>query len=219
MTQTRWEAILSMASLYFKHSAMNSGKTTQLLQAHYNYFERGMNPVAMTAKIDDRYGIGKITARIGLDLYAETFQKETDILAHIIAINVDKPVDVLLVDEAQFLTEEQVLQLARVVDELSIPVMCYGLRTDFRGKFFEGSDALMRYADKIEEIKSICWCGKKASFTARIDAKGNIVRDGDQIGIGGNDMYTALCRKHYITGVAKPVRETSDDTENTTKVA
>ncbi len=208
-----------MASLYFKHSAMNSGKTTQLLQAHYNYFERGMNPVAMTAQIDDRYGVGKITARIGLDLYAETYQKETDIFEHILKLNEDKPVDVLLIDESQFLSEAQVQQIARIVDELSIPVMCYGLRTDFKGQFFEGSEALMRYADKIEEIKTICWCGKKASFTARIDAKGNVVRDGDQISIGGNDMYTALCRKHYMAGISKPMRDEADDKQTDIKVA
>jgi len=197
-----------MASLYFKYSAMNSGKTTQLLQAHYNYFERGMNPVALTAQIDDRYGSGKITARIGLDLYAESFSEETDVFEKIAAMHELKPTSVLLVDEAQFLTEAQVQQCAGLVDELNIPVMCYGLRTDFMGNLFSGSEALMRFADNLEEIKTICHCGRKANFTARLDEKGHIVRAGQQISIGGNDMYVAVCRKHYMSGDAKPVSET-----------
>lgn len=192
-----------MASLYFKYAAMNSGKSTQLLQAHYNYFERGMNPVALTAKLDDRFGAGKITARIGLDLYAETFDRETDLFPLIEKMNDDKPVDVLLIDEAQFLSEAQALQCARIVDELDIPVMCYGLRTDFLGKFFPGSETLMRLADNIEEIKTICWCGKKATHTARLTPKGDMVRAGQQIAIGGNDMYTSLCRRHFMRGEVK----------------
>lgn len=192
-----------MASLYFKYSAMNSGKSTQLLQAHYNYFERGLNPLAMTARIDDRYGQGKITARIGLDLYAETFDKETDIFETVLELHKENPVNAFLVDEAQFLTEEQVFQCARIVDELDIPVMAYGLRTDFMGKLFEGSEALMRLADNLEEIKTICWCGSKATHTLRIDSKGNAQREGEQISIGGNDMYISVCRKHFTTGQAR----------------
>lgn len=189
-----------MASLYFKFAAMNSGKSTQLLQAHYNYFERGMNPMALTARIDDRFGNGKITARIGLDLHAETFATDTDLLALIKAAHETKKIDALLIDEAQFLTFEQVLQCAKIVDDLGIPVMCYGLKTDFMGNLFPGSEALLRYADNLEEIKTICWCGRKATHTARVTAKGTVASEGAQIAIGGNDMYVSLCRKHFMRG-------------------
>ncbi len=188
-----------MASLYFKYAAMNSGKSTQLLQAHYNYIERGMHPVAMTAQLDNRYGEGKITARIGIDLPAYTFNKETNLYDFIRQQNDKAPVDALLLDEAQFLTEEQVFQCAKVVDKLDIPVMAYGLKTDFLGKLFVGSEALLRLADNIEEIKTICWCGSKATQTARV-SDGEVVRAGAQIAIGGNDMYTSLCRKHFTDG-------------------
>lgn len=188
-----------MASLYFKYAAMNSGKSTQLLQAHYNYTERGMNPLALTAQIDNRYGAGKITARIGLDLPAMMFNAETDVFELVSGMHKIKPIDVVVIDESQFMSKAHVLECARVVDELDIPVMCYGLKTDFMGKLFAGSEALLCYADKIEEIKTICWCGKKATMTARV-SDGRVVRDGEQIAIGGNDMYTALCRKHFING-------------------
>lgn len=196
-----------MASLYFKYAAMNSGKSTQLLQAHYNYFERGMNPVAMTASIDDRYGAGKITARIGLDLHAELFGKNTDIFSTIEKMHKEAKIDALLIDEAQFMTEAQVFQCAKIVDDLNIPVMCYGLKTDFMGKLFPGSEALLRLADNLEEIKTICWCGKKATQTARITPKGEVVREGAQVAIGGNDMYVSLCRSHFMKGEAKPLRQ------------
>lgn len=189
-----------MASLYFKFAAMNSGKSTQLLQAHYNYFERGMNPMALTAKIDDRFGDGKITARIGLDLHAETFISDTDIFDLVKKAHETKKVDALLIDEAQFMTPEQVMQCAHIVDDLDIPVMCYGLKTDFMGKLFPGSEALLRFADNLEEIKTICWCGRKATHTARVTAKGDVVREGAQVAIGGNDMYVSLCRKHFLRG-------------------
>ena len=192
-----------MASLYFKYAAMNSGKSTQLLQAHYNYQERGMNPVAMTANLDNRYGVGKITARIGLDLEVDTFAPTTDIFAHIQRKAKEQPIDALLMDEAQFLSEAQVFQCARIVDELDIPVLCYGLKTDFMGRLFTGSEALLRLADNLEEIKTICWCGRKATQTARVTPDGKVVRAGQQIAIGGNDMYTSLCRKHFILGEAK----------------
>jgi thymidine kinase len=188
-----------MPSLYFKYAAMNSGKSTQLLQAHYNYIERGMHPVAMTAQLDNRYGEGKITARIGINLPAFTFSRETDIFAFVQEQSKKAPVDALLMDEAQFLTEAQVYQCAKVVDQLDIPVMCYGLKTDFLGKLFTGSEALLRLADNIEEIKTICWCGSKATQTARVSG-GEVVREGAQIAIGGNDMYTSLCRKHFHAG-------------------
>jgi thymidine kinase len=192
-----------MASLYFKYAAMNSGKSTQLLQAQYNYFERGMNPVAMTAQIDNRSGVGKIASRLGIDCPAYTFDKTTDVFAFTEEMNAEKSVDILFIDEAQFLSEEQVFQCARVVDELGIPVMCYGLKTDFMGKLFPGSEALLRLSDNIEEIKAICWCGKKATMTARLTPKGDMMTAGAQIAIGGNDMYTALCRKHFMKGEAK----------------
>lgn len=195
-----------MASLYFKYAAMNSGKSTQLLQAHYNYVERGMNPVAMTAQLDNRHGAGKITARIGLDLHAETFDKTTDIFAHIDGMNRQKKIDALLIDESQFMSETQVFQCAKIVDDLGIPVMCYGLKTDFMGKLFTGSEALLRLADNLEEIKTICWCGKKATQTARVTEAGDVVREGAQVQIGGNDMYMSLCRKHFTRGEINAAR-------------
>ncbi|HCS23291.1 MAG TPA: thymidine kinase [Alphaproteobacteria bacterium] len=198
-----------MASLYFKFAAMNSGKSTQLLQAHYNYFERGMNPMALTAKIDDRFGSGKITARIGLDLHAEVFTPETDVYALVAKAHEAKKVDALLIDEAQFLTPAQVMECARLVDDMDIPVMCYGLKTDFMGKLFPGSEALLRFADNLEEIKTICWCGRKATHTARVTSKGDVVREGAQIAIGGNDMYVSLCRKHFMRG--EPAAQKASD--------
>lgn len=192
-----------MASLYFKYAAMNSGKSTQLLQAHYNYIERGMNPQALTARLDNRYGEGKITARIGLDLPAHLFDPEMDIFAFVSTLHEEKKIDALLVDESQFLTEKQAFQCARIVDDLNIPVMCYGLKTDFLGKLFTGSEALLRLADNLEEIKTICWCGKKATQTARVTQDGFVVREGAQVAIGGNDMYMSLCRKHFVRGQTK----------------
>lgn len=200
-----------MASLYFKYAAMNSGKSTQLLQAQYNYFERGMNPVAMTAELDTRAGAGRISSRLGLDCPAYAFDATTDIFAFIQDLNVTKHVDILFLDEAQFLSEAQVFQCARIVDDLDIPVMCYGLKTDFMGKLFAGSEALLRFADNIEEIKAICWCGKKATMTARLTPKGDMVKAGQQIAIGGNEMYTSLCRKHFISGEAKALPATTSE--------
>lgn len=191
-----------MASLYFKFAAMNSGKSTQLLQAHYNYAERGMNPVAMTAGIDNRSGEGTIASRLGVTSSARCFQADTDIYAELAALHRQKKIDALLIDEAQFLTRQQVEHCARIVDELGFPVMCYGLKTDFMGRLFEGSEALLCLADNIEEIKALCWCGRKATMTARI-VDGVIARDGDQVAIGGNDMYTSLCRKHFMQGEHK----------------
>jgi len=195
-----------MASLYFKYSAMNSGKTTQLLQVHYNYTERGMNPLALTAKIDNRAGEGTIRARIGLSLKSSVFDKNTNIYDMFTYLNSQKHIDAVLIDECQFMSYEQVLQCANIVDEFGIPVMCYGLRADFKANLFEGSEALFRYADNIEEIKTICWCGKKATHNARIDADGNMITEGEQVLIGGNESYISLCRKHFLKGHAKPVK-------------
>ena len=186
-----------MASLYFKYAAMNSGKSTQLLQAHYNYAERGMHPMAMTAALDDRSGSGVISSRLGITSGAETFEATTDIHARIAHLHAIKKIDALLIDEAQFLSRAQVEQLARVVDDFAIPVLCYGLKTDFRGRLFEGSEALLCLADNIEEIKALCWCGRKATMTARV-VDGQMTLSGDQVAIGGNDMYTSLCRKHFM---------------------
>ncbi len=198
-----------MASLYFKYAAMNSGKSTQLLQAHYNYTERGMNPVAMTAGIDNRSGHGKISSRLGITSAAHTFSASTDIYADIAALHAQQPVSAVLIDESQFMTRAQVEQCARVVDDLGIPVMCYGLKTDFRGKLFDGSEALLCLADNIEEIKALCWCGKKAIMTARV-VDGAMARDGEQVAIGGNELYTSLCRKHFMRGQHLPATATQE---------
>lgn len=190
-----------MASLYFKFAAMNSGKSTQLLQAHYNYVERGMHPLAMTAALDHRAGTGTISSRLGITSPARTFDATTDIYADIATLHASQKIDALLIDEAQFLSRAQVEQCARLVDDLRIPVLCYGLKTDFMGRLFAGSEALLCYADNIEEIKAICWCGRKAIMTARL-VNGSMAREGEQVAIGGNEMYTSLCRKHFMRGEA-----------------
>lgn len=191
-----------MASLHYKFAAMNSGKSTQLIQAHFNYCERGMNPLAMTPAIDDRFGVGVISARVGLTLKVEVFSDESNLFTLIRERNEDKAIDVLIVDEAQFLTKDQVYQLARIVDDLGIPVVAYGLKTDFRAEMFPGSYHLLCLADKVEELKSVCWCGNKAHMNARVNEAGEVVRDGAQVEIGGNDRYVSLCRKHYLGGKA-----------------
>ncbi len=191
-----------MASLHYKFAAMNSGKSTQLIQAHFNYCERGMTPYAMTPAIDDRYGVGVITARVGLELRADVFSAQSDLYAIVKQRRSLQTVDVFIVDEAQFLSREQVYQLARIVDELNIPVIAYGLKSDFLGELFEGSYHLLCLADKVEELKSICWCGNKAHMNARVSASGDVLRAGNQVEIGGHEKYVSLCRKHYLQGVA-----------------
>ncbi|MFM2483630.1 thymidine kinase [Celerinatantimonas yamalensis] len=193
-----------MASLHYKYAAMNSGKSTQLIQAHFNYVERGMTPLAMIPAIDDRAGQGVICARIGLSLDAYAFQVQED-LYQLVATWPD-PVDVVIVDEAQFLTKVQVYQLAHIVDQCKIPVIAYGLKTDFKCELFEGAYHLLCLADKFEELKTVCWCGNKAHFNARVDQEGAILRDGEQVEIGGNERYIALCRKHFLQGMAFPPR-------------
>ncbi|MTH98143.1 thymidine kinase [Roseibium sp. RKSG952] len=187
-----------MAKLYFNYSSMNAGKSTVLLQAAYNYEERGMTTRLLTAAIDDRAGQGVIASRIGLNARADIFSSQTDLFAHVKALKKDAALDAVFVDEAQFLTEPQVWQLAQVADDLKIPVMCFGLRTDFQGKLFPGSAALLALADTLREIKTICWCGKKATMVARLDANGSILEEGDQVVIGGEDTYVSLCRKHWF---------------------
>lgn len=190
-----------MAQLYFYYSAMNAGKSTTLLQSAYNYRERGMHVEIFTAALDDRYGVGKITSRIGLQSDAQLFNAETDLWQTIIQQHQEKAFDCLLFDEAQFLNKAQVRTLTRIVDELNIPVLAYGLRTDFQGETFEGSHYLLAWADKLEELKTVCFCGRKATFVVRRDENGNAVKSGDQVQVGGNDTYESMCRKHFCERV------------------
>tara|TARA_S200000501_G_scaffold289202_1_gene274005 strand:- start:460 stop:1056 length:597 start_codon:yes stop_codon:yes gene_type:complete len=186
-----------MAKLYFSYSAMNAGKSTILLQASHNYFERGMKTMLITSNLDNRVKKGKITSRIGLSEDAELFDKYTNIYSLIDKFNFKNKISCVLIDEAQFLSHNQVWQLSDVVDKLKLPVMCYGLRTDFLGKLFSGSEILLSIADEIREIRTICHCGKKATMVIRQDDKGNVIKSGAQIEIGGNEKYTSLCRLHW----------------------
>lgn len=176
---------------------MNAGKSTTLLQSSYNYRERGMNTLVYTAAIDDRFGIGKVTSRIGIQQEASLFNSQTNLFEEIQQSDSAQKLHCILIDEAQFLTKSQVYQLTEVVDKLNIPVLCYGLRTDFQAELFEGSSYLLAWADSLEELKTICECGRKANFVLRINEKGEPIRDGEQIQIGGNDTYLSVCRLHY----------------------
>jgi thymidine kinase len=187
-----------MAKLYFYYASMNAGKSTVLLQTDFNYRERGMGTMLWTAGIHDRSGFGVIDSRIGITARAETYEPDTDMRAAIEAAMKARPLHVVLVDEAQFLSRGQVFQLASVCDQLDVPVLCYGLRTDFQGNLFEGSATLLALADKLVELKAICECGRKATMNLRVDAEGHAVRAGEQTEIGGNDRYIALCRRHFI---------------------
>lgn len=194
-----------MAKLFFYYSAMNAGKTTTLLQSSHNYRERGMNTLAFTPDFDDRYGVGKIASRIGLQSDAYAFSKDFNFYDYTVhQRNIVPNLKCLLVDEAQFLTKLQVTELCRVVDEFDLPVLCYGLRTDFLGELFEGSRALLGLADELIELKTICHCGRKATMNARINELGQMVRKGKQVEIGGNDRYISLCRRHYFAGQSQP---------------
>ena len=186
-----------MAKLYFYYSAMNAGKSTSLLQSAYNYKERGMRPYIMSAAIDNRYSVGKVTSRIGLEAEAYLFHKEDDLFKILSEENKKHGINCVLIDESQFLSRDQVKQLAITVDDLDIPVLCYGIRTDFRGELFPGSQHLLAWADNLIELKTICHCGSKATMVVRTDEKGNIINDGDQVVIGGNDRYQSMCRKHF----------------------
>ncbi len=190
-----------MAKLYFYYASMNAGKSTTLLQADFNYRERGMETMLWTAALDDRYDTGVITSRIGLQADAHKFSPDTDLWAEVTAENATRPIACLLLDEAQFLTRDQVLQLARLADEANIPVVAYGLRTDFQAELFPGSAALLGIADTLVELKAVCECGRKATMNLRVDAAGNAVKEGAQTEIGGNDRYVALCRKHFMEKV------------------
>lgn len=187
-----------MAKLYFYYAAMNAGKSTTLLQASFNYRERGMETMLFTAAIDDRYGQGIISSRIGLSAEASLFDANTDIRGAIEAEHALRPLSCILVDEAQFLTRDQVFQLADVCDDMNIPVLAYGLRTDFRANLFTGSMHLLAIADTLVELKAVCVCGRKATMNLRIDDDGRAVAIGAQTEIGGNDRYIALCRRHFV---------------------
>ena len=186
-----------MAKLYFHYSTMNAGKSTLLLKASHNYQERGMNTYLITAQLDNRAGEGKIGSRIGIGAAADTFTGDDDLFAKIQAkLNLER-ISCVLIDEAQFLTSQQVWQLAKAVDDLVVPIMCYGLRVDFLGNLFPGSASLLALADEMREIRTICHCGKKATMVVRQDEDGNVVKGGDQIQIGGNETYISLCRRHW----------------------
>jgi thymidine kinase len=187
-----------MAKLYFRYAAMNAGKTTQLLQVKYNYEERGQRVLLFKPKIDTRDG-DRVRSRIGLESLAILLEPESDVFTIVRAETAKGAVHCVILDEAQFLTREQVEALCRVVDDLGIAVIAYGLRSDFRGELFPGSAALLALADSIEEVKTICWCGKKAIMNTRVKG-GRAVFEGEQVQIGGNESYISLCRRHWRLG-------------------
>ncbi len=187
-----------MAKLYFYYSAMNAGKSTALLQASYNYQERGLQTLLFAPAIDDRHKLGCISSRIGLNAKANLFAPNDNLLEQVEDyLNQKKELKCVLIDEAQFLTKKQVLQLTFVVDRLKIPVLCYGLRSDFRAEPFEGSLYLLIWADEVNEIKTVCYCGRKAIMNIRFDAENHKITEGKQIEIGGNERYVSVCRKHF----------------------
>jgi thymidine kinase len=192
-----------MSTLHFTYSTMNAGKSTALLQANHGYLEKGMYTMIFTSARDDRYGDSEIVSRIGLRADAETFSESDNLFNTVKANNDNTPLHCVLIDEAQFLTKEQVLQLGQIVDKLNITVLTYGIRTDFQGELFDGSKYLLAWADRLKELRAVCHCGKKATMIIRVDDKGEIIREGQQIDIGGNEKYLSLCRKHFHAGVIK----------------
>ena len=190
-----------MAKLYFHYSTMNAGKSTVLLQAAHNYVERGMEVYLLTAQFDNRAGDGQIASRIGIGQPADTFAAGENLFIKIEKRLAEGPCACVFIDEAQFLEEAQVWQLARAVDDLRVPVMCFGLRVDFQGKLFPGSATLLALADEMREVRTICHCGKKATMVVRMDESGAAMTDGAQIQIGGNETYVSLCRKHWREAV------------------
>ena len=186
-----------MAKMYFYYSSMNAGKSTALLQSSYNYKERGMNTLVLVPVLDDRYGAGKVTSRIGIEAEAAVFRSDDDLFAVVESLHADDALHCVLIDEAQFLTRDQVFQLSDVTDKLNIPVLAYGLRTDFQGEPFEGSKYLLAWSDNLKELKAICHCGSKATMVLRLDSDGNTVTEGSQVEIGGNDRYVSMCRRHF----------------------
>jgi thymidine kinase len=191
-----------MAKLYFYYSSMNAGKSTVLLQSNYNYQERGMNTLVFTPALDVRGGAGKVKSRIGLEASAVMFEPGDDLLERTRRDLAERTISCVLVDEAQFLTRAQAYQLTEIADTLGIPVLCYGLRTDFQGNLFEGSQWLLAWADNLIELKTICHCGRKATMVLRVDAGGKAVKEGAQVEIGGNERYLSVCRKHFKAGLA-----------------
>ena len=192
-----------MAKLYFYYSAMNAGKSTTLLQSSYNYQERGMNTLILAPDIDTREDQATVTSRIGLSAEATTFHLSDNLYRIVERCHQQQLLDCVLVDEAQFLTREQVLQVSDIADQLDIPVLTYGLRTDFQGKLFEGSEQLLAWADNLVEIKTICHCGRKATMVLRIGEDGQVIKEGAQVKIGGNELYVSVCRRHFKTGMAE----------------
>ncbi|MEP5155608.1 thymidine kinase [Planktotalea sp.] len=186
-----------MAKLYFHYSTMNAGKSTVLLQAAHNYIEGGMQIYLLTARFDNRAGAGRIASRIGIGKDADTFDDGDDLFKKIKDRLAQGPCACVFIDEAQFLTEDHVWQLARAVDDLKVPIMCYGLRVDFRGKLFPGSAALLALSDEMREVRTICHCGKKATMVIRQDETGRALTEGEQVQIGGNEVYVSLCRRHW----------------------
>jgi thymidine kinase len=186
-----------MAKLHFYFSTMNAGKTTVLLQSNYNYQERGMNTLLYTPAIDDRVESGKIASRIGLEAEALAFDDKFNLYKDVKGKAVQRRIHCVLIDESQFLTKKQVTEISNIVDKLNIPVLAFGLRTDFQGEPFPGSLYLLAWADELSEIKTICHCGKRANHVLRLDDEGNVLKDGDQIAIGGNERYISVCRKHH----------------------
>ena len=186
-----------MAKLYFNYSSMNAGKSTALLQANHNYLERGMKTKMFSFSGDNRYEENKIVSRIGISADANSFSEATDLFQNLIEDKELKKIQCVLIDEAQFLKKKQVAQLGRIVDELDIAVLAFGIRTDFQGELFEGSKYLLAWADNLKEIKTVCWCGRKATMVVRLDSKGNILSEGQQLEIGGNEKYVPLCRAHF----------------------
>ena len=191
-----------MAKVYFYYAAMNAGKTTVLLQSSYNYRERGMRTLLFTPLVDNRYGTGRIESRIGLRSGAISVGAAENLLVRVRTEHAEKPVACVLIDEAQFLTENQVWQACEIADALDIPVLCYGLRTDFQGRLFPGSAALLGLADDLTELKTICHCGRKATMNLRVGSDGQPVKEGAQVEIGGNDRYFAMCRRHFRAALA-----------------
>ena len=186
-----------MAKLYFNYSSMNAGKSTALLQANHNYLERGMKTKMFTFSGDNRYEENRIVSRIGISADALPFSKDTDLFLSLTEDKDQREIKCVLIDEAQFLTKEQVAQLGRIVDELDTAVLAFGIRTEFQGELFEGSIYLLAWADNLKEIKTVCWCGRKATMVVRLDKQGNIVSQGEQLEIGGNEKYVPLCRAHF----------------------
>ncbi len=186
-----------MAKLYFNYSSMNAGKSTALLQANHNYLERGMKTKMFTFSGDNRYEENRIVSRIGISADALPFSEDTDLFQSLIEDKNQREIKCVLIDEAQFLTKKQVAQLGKIADELDTAVLAFGIRTDFQGELFEGSKYLLAWADNLKEIKTVCWCGRKATMVVRLDKEGNIVSQGEQLEIGGNEKYVPLCRAHF----------------------